>query len=38
VEVVRHPGNRSTGTWHDAQQPLWPERVLTNKMPCGKIE
>ena len=25
VEVVRHPGNRSTGTWQDAQQPLWPE-------------
>ena len=24
VEVVRHPGNRSTGTWQDAQQPLWP--------------
>ena len=27
VEVVRHPGNRSTGTWQDAQQPLWPESV-----------
>ena len=27
VEVVRYPGNRSTGTWHDAQQPLWPEVV-----------
>jgi putative transposase len=27
VEVVRHPGNRSTGTWQDAQQPLWPEIV-----------
>ena len=27
VEVVRHPGNRSTGTWHDAQQPLWPDVV-----------
>ena len=27
VEVVRHPGNRSTGTWQDAQQPLWPEQV-----------
>jgi len=27
VEIVRHPGNRSTGTWHDAQQPLWPEVV-----------
>ena len=25
VEVVRHPGNRSTGTWRDSQQPLWPE-------------
>lgn len=27
VEVVRHPGNRSAGTWQDAQQPLWPEVV-----------
>jgi putative transposase len=27
VQVVRHPGNRSTGTWHDAQQLLWPEEV-----------
>ena len=27
VEVVRHPGNRATGTWHDAQQPLWPDIV-----------
>jgi putative transposase len=27
VEVVRHPGNRSTGTWCDAQQALWPESV-----------
>lgn len=27
VEIVRHPGNRSTGTWQDAQQPLWPEIV-----------
>lgn len=27
VEIVRHPGNRSTGTWQDAQQPLWPEVV-----------
>jgi len=27
VEVVRHPGNRRTGTWQDAQQPLWPEVV-----------
>src|SRR5574337_382977 len=26
-EIVRHPANRSTGTWHDAQQPLWPEGV-----------
>lgn len=25
VEIVRHPGNRSTGTWQDAQAPLWPE-------------
>jgi putative transposase len=29
VEIVRHPGNRSTGTWHDVQQPLWPEAVTT---------
>ena len=27
VEVVRHPGNRSTGTWQDPQQPLLPEVV-----------
>ncbi len=27
VEVVRHPGNRSTGTWQDAQQPLFPEEL-----------
>jgi putative transposase len=27
VEIVRHPGNRSTGIWQDAQQPLWPEIV-----------
>lgn len=27
VEIVRHPGNRSIGTWQDAQQPLWPEVV-----------
>jgi len=27
VDVVRHPGNHSTGTWQDAQQPLWPEVV-----------
>jgi len=27
VEVVGHPGNRSTGTWQDAPQPLWPEVV-----------
>jgi hypothetical protein len=27
VEIVRHPGNRSTGTWQDAQQHLWPEVV-----------
>ena len=25
VEVVRHPGNRSTGSWQDKQQQLWPE-------------
>ena len=27
MEAVRQPGNRSTGTWQDAQQPLWPEVV-----------
>ena len=27
VEIVRHPGNRNTGTWQDAQQPLWPDAV-----------
>jgi len=27
VEIVRHPGNRTTGTWQDAQQPLFPEEV-----------
>ena len=27
MEIVRHPGNRSTGTWQDAQQPLWPDVV-----------
>lgn len=27
VEIVRHPGNRSTGTWRDAQQPVCPEVV-----------
>ena len=27
VEVVRHPGTRSTGTGQDARQPLWPEVV-----------
>ena len=27
VEIVRHPGNRSTGTWQGAQPPLWPEIV-----------
>ena len=27
VEIVRHPGNRSTGTWQDAQQPVCPEVV-----------
>lgn len=27
VHIVRHPGNRVTGTWQTAQQPLWPETV-----------
>lgn len=27
VHVVRHPGNRTTGTWQTAQQPLWPDVV-----------
>ena len=25
VHIVRHPGNRTTGTLQTAQQPLWPE-------------
>ena len=25
VQIVRHPANRRTGTWRDAQQPLWRE-------------
>lgn len=29
VEVVRHPGNRSTGTWQNTQKPLWPEVVAS---------
>ncbi len=29
VEIVRHPGNRSTGTWQDAQQRLWPDTVAS---------
>lgn len=27
VEITRHPGNRTTGLWQTAQQPLWPEAV-----------
>lgn len=27
VHIVRHPGNRVTGTWQTDQQPLWPEVV-----------
>lgn len=27
VEIVRHPANRSTGTWHEAQLGLWPQPV-----------
>jgi len=27
VHIVRHPGNRVTGTWQTAQQPLWPDVV-----------
>jgi putative transposase len=27
VEIVRHPGNRSTGTWTGPQQVLWPEEI-----------
>lgn len=27
VHIVRHPGNRATGTWQSQQQPLWPETV-----------
>ena len=29
VEIVRHPANRSTGTWCNVQQSLWPEPVTT---------
>ncbi len=29
VEIVRHPANRSTGTWNSAQLPLWPQIVPT---------
>lgn len=28
VHIVRHPGNRSTGTWQTAQQRLWPEESV----------
>jgi putative transposase len=27
VHIVRHPGNRTTGTWQTTQQPLWPDVV-----------
>ena len=27
VEIVRHPGNRGTGTWTGPQQVLWPEEI-----------
>lgn len=27
VHIVRHHGNRVTGTWQTAQQPLWPDVV-----------
>ena len=36
VEVVRHAGNRSTGSWRDPQQPLdlmWPEVVAKRFVP-----
>ena len=36
VEIVRHPGNRSTGTWQDAQQPLWPEIVRQRLRRAGQ--
>jgi putative transposase len=36
VEIVRHPGNRSTGTWNDRQQPLWPEGLPTGFVPLPK--
>ncbi len=29
VEVVRHPGNRATGTWRDTQQPMQAQAVPT---------
>ncbi len=28
VEAARYPGNRHTGSWQDAQQPLWHEAVV----------
>ena len=37
VEVVRHPGNRATGTWQDAHQPLWPEVVANRFVVQDKI-
>ena len=36
VEVVRHPGNRSTGAWWDAQQPLWPQIPASGFVVQGK--
>jgi putative transposase len=27
VDIARHPGNRTTGTWQTSQQPLWPDVV-----------
>lgn len=36
VEVVRHPGNRSKGTWQDAQQPLFPEEIAKGSVVQAK--
>lgn len=36
VEVVRNTGNRSTGTWQDAQQPFFPEGVAKGSVVQAK--
>uniref|UniRef100_E6PPR0 Uncharacterized protein n=1 Tax=mine drainage metagenome TaxID=410659 RepID=E6PPR0_9ZZZZ len=34
VDIARHRGNRSTGTWQDAQRPLWPARASPGASSC----